>query len=66
MDGKTFEDSKLKVEWAGNHFSNLDLIEIGENKKNSSRGGGPSERDICYNCGKRGHWYEDSNLSIFP
>ena len=29
----------------------------GTNRKNSSSNKGPTAVDLCFNCGKKGHWY---------
>ena len=60
MDGKKIEGQRIKVQAArGRRRDNKDR------RKDSSpyakdrvrqRRTGPKENDVCYNCGKQGHW----------
>ena len=44
MDGFTYEAQRI-------------IVEKAETKVVDRRGQGPKEIDLCYNCGKSGHWY---------
>ena len=55
MNGKYFHGSKLTVQWSGKCQSErCQNLVTGENRKSS--GNGPSDKDVCSNRGKRGHW----------
>jgi len=48
------------------------LIKSGENKKgdrdrnrNRDRDSGSSKQEVCFNCGKKGHWYEFLPFSFY-
>ena len=68
MDGKTFDGSKIAVEWAGGVlFKWKNLIKAGEGRRRDDRNDRGRDRDrdrdrngskgdVCYNCGKKGHW----------
>ncbi len=45
MNGRNIEDSKISVQMKG---ANRD--------GSRDRTRGPTAKDVCYNCGKSGHW----------
>ena len=59
MDGRNLDGSRLSVQYAGtvkqNQSINLFQWNIGAHKKGGTIKG-PNDKDVCFNCGKKGHW----------
>jgi len=50
MDGKMVQGTRIKVQFQGKQLYNCPKL-VGQ-----KRNRGPTNEDICYNCGKSGHW----------
>lgn len=62
MDGRTFEGQRITVQPSMGKRGGDRHRERGysrERRRDPDRKRGPQQDDVCFNCGEKGHWYND-------
>ena len=66
MDGYKIDKYPIAVQFKGSNYISpfwIKLCIFLEERKRGTGRGGPTSSDICFNCGKQGHWLSKTILN---